>query len=626
MRSSPATSFANASRLVVCLGVAFTLSLVAAGCGGDSGSGTGTTTTTVTSVTVSPSSATVTAGASQQFSAVVEGQDSPSQVVAWSVNPASAGTIDTTGKFISSSSITATTTATVVAASTVPGYTSITGSATATINPIPAPTVTLSADPTSITSGGSSTLTVATTNATTVTWTAGLSGSAPSNGSVSVSPAATTTYTVSASNAAGSATASATVTVTATVPNMDSDTPNITYSDNLFDATIQITGSNLENASVFTDGILFGNSALTEITSPTEATMFASFGTPQYSPGFWTIVACENSNQTGCGTSVLNAFLGARNYLAVASNGEVFSLDQAQGAAAGQNGYVRKYKADGTADGDFFVGALAYADAVDNTTGNVLIDEGDFDESGNMSSVATPTGFPSQSPDSPVGVAADNGYGGVTQPATNSVSFYDMTGGVGTVNVVTASNLGNYPEAIAMGTFGPETDAFVVSVNDSPAPLLHKVRASDAYTGEEPAFPLPGCTPMSAVQAANPVAGGWQVVVFDSGPASGTVAVLCAYDKTLDLVNVGMWTVKSVTLSGVPFRIAPDATHGNVIVAYVDLANARTTYDSVAALTGTVNPPLTSTSSLLSVGLAVSSDGTKIYSAQRDQLQVLSNQ
>jgi hypothetical protein len=192
---------------------------------------------------------------------------------------------------------------------------------------------------------------------------------------------------------------------------------------------------------------------------------------------------------------------------------------------------------------------------------------------------------------------------------------------------VTASNLGNYPEAIACATLGGETDAYVVSINDSPTPLLHKVRESDAYTGEEPALALPGFTPWSTVLAANPVGGGVQIVVFASGPAAGTVAVLSAYDQVLDLVNASTWTlIKSVKLSGIPFRIVADLTHGNVIVAYADVANARTTYGSVAALSGVVNPPLTSTSSLLSVGFAVSADGTKLYSAQRNQIQVLPNQ
>jgi phospholipase C len=89
-----------------------------------------------------------------------------------------------------------------------------------TVVPAPppaAPTVTIAANPTSITAGSSSTLTVAATNATSVTVT-GSDGSsynlAAIGGTQAVTPAATTTYTATATGAGGNASAAATVTVT----------------------------------------------------------------------------------------------------------------------------------------------------------------------------------------------------------------------------------------------------------------------------------------------------------------------------------------------------------------------------------------------------------------------------
>jgi Concanavalin A-like lectin/glucanases superfamily/Phosphoesterase family/Pectate lyase superfamily protein len=76
----------------------------------------------------------------------------------------------------------------------------------------PAPTASLSANPTSITSGQSSTLTWSSTNATSCTGTGFSTGNAVS-GSVSVSPTATTHYSVSCTGSGGTASASATVTV-----------------------------------------------------------------------------------------------------------------------------------------------------------------------------------------------------------------------------------------------------------------------------------------------------------------------------------------------------------------------------------------------------------------------------
>jgi len=94
---------------------------------------------------------------------------------------------------------------------------SASASATVTVTAGTATEVTITANPTSIPSGNSSTLTVKAENATQVT----VSGSddtsytlSATGGTQSVSPAATTIYTAKATGASGSATATATVTVT----------------------------------------------------------------------------------------------------------------------------------------------------------------------------------------------------------------------------------------------------------------------------------------------------------------------------------------------------------------------------------------------------------------------------
>lgn len=82
--------------------------------------------------------------------------------------------------------------------------------------PPAAPTVTITANPTSISEGGASTLTVTATNATSVVIT-GSDGSSytlpASGGTLNVTPAATVTYTATASGAAGKVSATTTVTV-----------------------------------------------------------------------------------------------------------------------------------------------------------------------------------------------------------------------------------------------------------------------------------------------------------------------------------------------------------------------------------------------------------------------------
>src|SRR5258708_15068224 len=84
-------------------------------------------------------------------------------------------------------------------------------SATVTVGSVvgPPPTVTFTANPTTISQGQSSTLTWQTTNATAVTI-SGI-GNEPPNGSVQVSPTATTTYQLTATGTGGSTPGSATV-------------------------------------------------------------------------------------------------------------------------------------------------------------------------------------------------------------------------------------------------------------------------------------------------------------------------------------------------------------------------------------------------------------------------------
>jgi hypothetical protein len=108
---------------------------------------------------------------------------------------------------------TATTTYTLTAAE---GAGSTTATATVTVGTSNKPVInTFTASPTSIASGSATTLSWATTGATSIAITPGTFTSASSAGSTSVSPTATTTYTLTANNSAGSTTATAQVIVPA---------------------------------------------------------------------------------------------------------------------------------------------------------------------------------------------------------------------------------------------------------------------------------------------------------------------------------------------------------------------------------------------------------------------------
>ncbi|MBW4038480.1 MAG: hypothetical protein HIU91_06300 [Acidobacteria bacterium] len=116
--------------------------------------------------------------------------------------------------------VTPTATATYTATATgTAGKASATAAATITVSaPVAAPTITIAANPTSISAGSSSVLTIVAANATQVVVT-GTDGSsytiAPTGGQQSVSPSATTTYTATATGLGGKATATVQINVVA---------------------------------------------------------------------------------------------------------------------------------------------------------------------------------------------------------------------------------------------------------------------------------------------------------------------------------------------------------------------------------------------------------------------------
>jgi hypothetical protein len=100
---------------------------------------------------------------------------------------------------------------------------------------VPAPTVTLTASSTTISSGGSSTLTWSTLNASSCTASGGWSGTEAVSGTHSVSPTATTTYTLTCTGTGGSTTASDTVTVSATTSTPPASGTSWVYYNGVFD-------------------------------------------------------------------------------------------------------------------------------------------------------------------------------------------------------------------------------------------------------------------------------------------------------------------------------------------------------------------------------------------------------
>lgn len=145
------------------------------------------------------------------------------------------------------------------------------------------PTVTISASPTSIKSGSSSTLTVKATNATKVTL-SGTDGStytfATTGGTHAVSPKATTTYTVTATGASG-ATATATAKVTVTAPPAPTATITATPTSIKYGATstLKVTVANATAVTIAgSNGTTYTLSATggSEVVTPTATTTYTA--------------------------------------------------------------------------------------------------------------------------------------------------------------------------------------------------------------------------------------------------------------------------------------------------------------------------------------------------------------
>src|ERR1700728_3997701 len=184
---------------------------------GGGGSATASTTVTVAGSTTALPTVTITANPTS----ITAGTSSTLTVTATNATQVtitgSDGSTDALQATGGTDVVSPTATTTYTATATGAGGTA-TAKATVTVATAAMPTVTIVANPTSITSGNSSTLTVIATNATQVTIT-GSDGSTDTlqatGGTDVVSPTATTTYTATATGAGGTTTANATVTVTA---------------------------------------------------------------------------------------------------------------------------------------------------------------------------------------------------------------------------------------------------------------------------------------------------------------------------------------------------------------------------------------------------------------------------
>jgi hypothetical protein len=351
--------------------------------------------------------------------------------------------------------------------------------------------------------------------------------------------------------------------------------------------------------------------------SPTQISLPLNIGSAEYSPGLICVTvttAQGNSSNTSC-----IAFVGNQNLLAVDPTGEFYLLDPAQGVTpTSSNGFVRKFKPDGTPDGSFWVGGLMNGIAVDDKTGYVVVNGGTYDPT-TGEGVASPAN--DGNPAGAMGDAAKSGQGCIVRPSGNIISFYTVGQNGAPLYSVT---VGVQPWACTMVQLASELDAVVYSRGDT---ALWKVSASDRTVRGSVA--LTGITPVTNFGSV----GGWQLKAFDSGPQAGTAVLLAQGDRQLVFADIGTMSVtkqidlKSLLGSGIfPLRLSLDNPGGNAIVAAwdADAGIARSFSLSLGATGAVTMTTVAATWQQLPVGFGASAAGTQLGLGQRGAFNLVS--
>lgn len=373
-----------------------------------------------------------------------------------------------------------------------------------------------------------------------------------------------------------------------------STNPQYLYLDNAQVVTVQVNGNGFEGGYQAQDCL--GPFTLPPGVNQNQFTLAMGFDTPDWNPGW-----CDFLFTAPPSNTVSMAFLGNQNDLAVAPSGELFSLESGKGI-------VHKFKSDMTPDGGFNAGTNTMAMALDPKTGYITMTSyntgliGAFDENGNLVSGADGNYHPPQG----VAIAADNGMACVVQATYVTLDCDpDITIVEGTIVSAPADF---DPHNVAMATAAGNQEMAYVYARGTSTLLAYNVPQMTSVN-VTPSLNLPKGT-----------SNGFQLALLGTSVA----AILDETNGTVVLVDlVHMIELHRATIQGGrSFRLAADPAHNAFLVAIADADNRLTHYASVDAGTGAVTQRA-STSTLLSIGFGVASNGT--ISCMRDQCALIPN-
>ena len=577
------------------------------------------------SIAVSPSPVSMNLGAIQQFTATVTGTLNSN--VTWSVNGvqggnSNVGLVSSSGLYaappILPSPVAITVQATSLQSSTASGGASV----TLVANTAGTPAVSVAPASIAVALGSSTTFTFNTSGS-------GISASGcnvTGPGSVALSGSQATytapankpsgffaTVTCTATNSAGTGSATIAITLRYPVPFIGVVSPTVVECARECTVTFSIQGSG------FYPGGILHVAPLGDIQVPSSATpsQFSDAITFQqfaygsnFSPGWLDFsVSSPTDAAGGQSNTVTAAFLSAFNTafldetFASFSTPNFWQLDQTTGNVFGPLGA-----------NSFFILQPSIYD-VGTTIPNIIQSLGTENSGADVTSflVGTDTLV---NINKPLGIDAMNKLACVSRDIDGAVSSIDLSG---TTFPTQSVSLGQVPWAVQMTSLASGVTNCVVFDAGN---LNLSVLTMPSLTVSQSAT-LAGLTPIPKAGTA-PV-GGWQLAVFNSGPAAGTAAVLSQADDVVVFVNLSSGQeIRRVFLSGAAIRIAADNAHGTLVVAIADPINRQTTFQIISPSTGTITT-LQATSPLLATGLGVSKDGSQLFLGMRQQYALMPN-
>lgn len=358
---------------------------------------------------------------------------------------------------------------------------------------------------------------------------------------------------------------------------------------------------------------VFGDITLAAGTDPNHLPLSYPFGANTWSPGSFTLtVSCAIGQGGGTSNPGYLVFVGNENTLAVSST-VAYQLDQLSGMVHAfdltSGSHLFDFNIDQTP------GDLVVSVAIDDGTGKVIAGQ-----EGNRVGIFTPgnalggVGLGQ----TVMGVAARSNFACVAEDQNNQINYFDLSQASTTLNPVA---IAGKPWNVQLTQSGGKT-LCVVQTIETPGLSFVSIPGGQ-LTGF---VNFTGMTPASQTA----VNGGWQLAVMEYNTGSGTpvriAAVMSRADQKVWFVDLSTNQISGpFAVVGDPFRIAADNVHHKLIVALVDPSTGGTKFVSMDPATG-VTTPLTTTSSLLAVGLGVSADGAKMYVSMRNQFVILPNQ